>query len=123
MPDIDVAQIRDALIANGVTGPHQSHSRHNNISKIKALSEIADEGWFGITARKAYSSEEILGFLAVLTGCSTDIDCLEGVDTLDPDLTIQGLRAAAGRLSEEARKGSTLLAVTGHPTGLLELYI
>lgn len=123
MPPIDIAQVRAALVSSGVTGPHQSHSRHNNISKIRALSAPEDEGWFGITPKKAYDAAEILTFLARLTGCSTQIDYLEGADTLDPDLTIAGLQAAGERLAVEARRGSTLLAVTGHPTGLLEHHL
>ncbi|MEA2476231.1 MAG: hypothetical protein QOC87_430 [Actinomycetota bacterium] len=119
----DVAQARAALISNGVTGPHQSHSRQNNISKIRALIEGDEEGWFGLTPQGTYSAEDILGFLADLTGCSRTIEDLGGSDTLDPELTMRGIQAAAERLRAAAGEGSTLLAVTGHPTGLLEHHI
>ncbi|MFN2595339.1 MAG: phosphatase [Actinomycetota bacterium] len=123
MQGVDIAQVRAALIASGVTGPHRSHTRQNNISKIRALIEQDEEGWFGVTPRRSYAPEEILGFLAKLTGCSSLIEELAGSDTLDPDLTIKGIQAAGERLAAEARRGSTLLAVTGHPTGLLEHHI
>jgi hypothetical protein len=123
MPPQDAAQTRAALVSNGVTGPHQSHSRQNNISKIRALIEGDPEGWFGLTPRRSYTPEDILGFLADLTGCSREIGDLEGSDTLDPDRTMQGIQAAAERLRDAARHGLTLLAVTGHPTGLLEHHI
>nr|MDQ3958338.1 phosphatase [Actinomycetota bacterium] len=79
---------RDALVAAGITGPHQSHSRRNNISKINALLEGDTDGSFGLSGLDKYSAHEVLGFLAELTGCSADIadDC--EFDTIDPDRTI-----------------------------------
>jgi histidinol phosphate phosphatase hisN-like protein len=118
-----LAPARDALVAAGVTGPHQSHSRHNAISKIKAMLEGNPDDSFGISGLDKYSAGEVLGFVAELTGCSTDIALLDGYDVIDPDLTIQGIVAAASRLADEAGKGSLLLAATGHPTGMLEHYI
>lgn len=114
---------RAALVANGVTGPHQSHSRENNISKIRALIEGDPEGWFGLTPKATYELADVLGFLAKLTGCSVVVDDVEGVDTMDPELTVAGIVAAGQRLAAEAARGATLLAVTGHPTGLLEHHI
>lgn len=118
-----LAQARDALVAAGVTGPHQSHSRQNVISKINAILEGEGDDDFGLTGFEKYSAAEILGFVAELTGCSPDIALRDGYDGIDPDLTIAGTLAAARRLEEEARRGSLLLAATGHPTGMLELYI
>jgi hypothetical protein len=118
-----LAQARDALVAAGVTGPHQSHSRQNVVSKINAILEGEGDDDFGLTGFEKYSASEILGFVAEATGCSPDIAMLEGYDAIDPDLTIAGTLAAARRLGDEARRGSVLLAATGHPTGMLELYI
>lgn len=78
------------------------------------------EARFGMSSVTRYSAEEVLGFLAELTGCSTDISDLEGCDTMDPSKTVEAIVRAALRLADEARKGSSLLCVTGHPTGLLE---
>jgi hypothetical protein len=111
------------LAAAGVVGPHQSHSRRNNISKIHALVEGDVEAAFGMSGMTLRSPEEVLGFLADLTGCSREIDRLEGEDTIDPERTVASIEAAATRLASEARRGGTLLATTGHPTGLLEHHI
>ncbi len=117
------AQAAVALEAAGIVGPHQSHSRANNITKIRALVEGDPEAAFGMSGMTRYSAGEVLGFLADLTGCSPDVTDLEGADTIDPHRTVAAIAGAAERLAEEAARGGTLLATTGHPTGLLEHHI
>jgi hypothetical protein len=119
----DLSQTAAALVAAGITGPHQSHSRRNNISKIDAMLEGDPDGSFGLTGLDRYSAHEVLGFLAELTGCSDDIADECEFDTLDPERTVAGIVAAARRLREEAARGAALLACTGHPTGMLEHHI
>ncbi|MGH2729418.1 MAG: phosphatase [Actinomycetota bacterium] len=123
MVEIDLSQTRAALVAAGVAGPHQSHSRHNAISKIHSLLSGDSEEAFGLTGVTKYSAGEILSFVAELTGCSPDMADLEGYDTIDPDLTINGLLRAGEVLREAAHRGATLLCATGHPSGLLEHHI
>lgn len=114
---------RDALVANGITGPHQSHSRRDNINKIRALVEGDKEAAFGLSGTEKYGAGEILAFLSELTGCSPDLEDLGGEDDLDADRTVAAIVAAATRLGQEASRGAVLLAATGHPTGLLEHHI
>ena len=111
---------RDALAANGITGRHRSHTRKDNIHKIRALLAGDADASFGLSGLQKHSPSDVLGFLAQLTGCSPDVDHLEGEDTLDPDRTVTAIVRAAERLRDEARRGATLLGVTGHPTGMLE---
>ncbi len=120
---MDLTQTKRALVAAGITGPHQSHSRRNNLSKIDAMLEGDPDGSFGLSGLDKYSASEVLSFLAELTGCSEDIadDC--EFDTIDPDRTVAGIVAAAHRLRDEAARGATLLTCTGHPTGMLEHHI
>ena len=115
-----LVKARDALIAGAVTGPHQSHSRRDTLSKIQALLDGDKDAAFGLDGFDKYSAQEVLSFLSQLTGCSDDIEEWEGADTLDPDKTIGAIAAAALRLREAAQRGATLLVATGHPTGLLE---
>jgi len=123
MPTISLDAVKRALVAAGITGPHQSHSRQNNISKIRACIEGDPDGCFGISGVTDHTDQEVLGYLAELTGCSTDINDGSGYDTIDPDETIDGIVAAAERLRDAAARGATLLAATGHPTGMLEHHI
>ncbi|MDQ3987002.1 MAG: phosphatase [Actinomycetota bacterium] len=111
---------RDALVACGVTGPHRSHSRRDNINKIRALVDGDKDASFGVSGIEKYSAGEILSFVSELTGCSADLGDLDGEDDVDPDKTVAAIFAAAERLKQEAARGGVLLAATGHPTGLLE---
>lgn len=123
MSTLSMSEARDQLVAGGVTGPHHSHSRQNTLAKINALVEGDEDGSFGLSGVERYSATEVLGFLSELTGCSSDIADVDGFDTIDPEKTLEGIVGAARRLLSEARRGATLLTVTGHPTGLLEHHI
>lgn len=119
-----LARAASELASSGVVGPHQSHSRRNNIDKILALLDGTEsDASFGLTRAASYSAEEVLGFLAEVTGCSTDIADLAGVDTIDPHKAVEAIEAGARMLAGHAARGSLLLAATGHPTGLLEHHI
>lgn len=123
MANLTRGQIEDALVAAGIAGPHQSHSRHNNLSNLNACVEGDPDKSFGLSGLTLHSPQEALDALAELTGCSNDLGDPSGYDTIDPARTVAGIIAAAERLRDAAAKGSTLLAVTGHPTGVLEMYI
>lgn len=120
MLDLPLAEVRDALVAAGITGPHQSHARDANVAKIHDLLAGNPEASFGLSGIDKYSPEDVLALMAELTGCSPDIEELGEQDMIDPDRTADAIVAAARRLSEAAERGAELLAATGHPTGLLE---
>jgi hypothetical protein len=118
-----ITSVKEALVSSGVVGEHQSHTRRDTLLKVRALTEGDADASFGISTVTDHSPQEVLGWLADLTSCSPDPNDLGGADTIDPDRTVDALVRAAQRLHQEAEKGSSLLAATGHPTGLLELYI
>ncbi len=115
-------EVKDALVRAGITGPHRSHSRSNMLAKIEALVAGEPEDAFGLPGAAGRSVEEVLGFVSSLTGCSAAVDRRDGHDDIDPDRTIAGLLAAGRRLAREAARGASLVAATGHPTGMLETY-
>jgi Phosphatase len=123
MSQISLADARAALISAGITGPHQSHERAKNITKLHMLLGGGTEDEFGLSGLARYSAGEVLGFLAELTGSSADIADLACDELIDPDKTMAGVIAAAHRLAVHAARGGTLLVATGHPTGLLENHI
>lgn len=123
MSEVTMHEVREGLVAAGITGPHQSHSRQNNLSHIRSMLLNDADGSFGLSGLDRYSAGEVLGFLAEITGCSGDLEECEGFDTIDPDRTVEGIAQAGRRLGKEAGRGASLLAVTGHPTGMLEHHI
>lgn len=122
MDDARYDQAAAALIEAGVTGPHRSHSRRNMLEKISGLVGGDSTDTFGLAGAEAHTVAEVLGFMSELTGCGADPGEAEGYDQISPEVTIAGLVAAGRRLGEEARRGATLVAATGHPTGMLETY-
>jgi hypothetical protein len=118
--EIGLQEAADALVAAGITGPHQSHRRRGNIAKIKAMLDDDLESRFGLSGFERYSAPEILELIARLTGCSKDPDDPSEQDHIDPSLTVAAIVEGAHRLRRAASDGRTLLAATGHPTGLLE---
>ncbi len=123
MSQTSLDELKEELVRAGIAGPHQSHSRHNNLSNLRACVEGDPDKSFGLSGLTTYSEQEALDALAELTGCSNDLGDPSGYDTIDPDLTVNGVVAAAERLRDEARRGATLLTCTGHPTGVLDMYI
>lgn len=117
---ISPEEAREALLQSGITGPHRSHGRASTIGKIRPLIEGDPDKTFGLSGMEGHSEADVLAYMARYTGCSDDISCLDIEDYIDPDLTIAGIVAAAERLRDHAREGGTLLAATGHPTGMLE---
>ena len=118
-----LSEIRDALVDAGITGPHRSHPRRGTLWKIYSMLDRDDEATFGISTARNYTASEIIGFMSEITGCSDDLVDVDAQDLIDPDVTMRALLAAAVRLRDEAARGSTLLAATGHPTGMLEHYM
>jgi Phosphatase len=123
MTFLDAEQAKGALMAAGITGPHQSHSRRNVIGNIRALVAGDPDKLFGMSAPVDYTAADVLGFLADVTGCLPDIGDEEGWDTVDPERTMAAIMAAARRLADSAARGDSLMIATGHPTGLLEHHI
>jgi hypothetical protein len=110
---------RDALVAAGITGEHQSHLRADNLSKIRKLIE-GDKGMaFGMSGMTGRSIDQVLSLVSDITGCSTDAADEDVVDAIDPERTVAALVRAAERLVDCARSGAELVFATGHPTGLL----
>ncbi len=123
MSFLSPSDARAALVAAGITGPHQSHARESTMSKIKGILEGDSEDSFGLSGLGRHSPDDVLRYVSELTGCSLETSDLNCYDTIDPDLTIEGILSAARRLAQEAKRGAMLLAATGHPTGLLEHHL
>lgn len=119
MRSISLEEAKEALLREGITGPHRSHSRETTLGKIEPLIQGDPDKTFGLSGMDRHPPSEVLGYMSALTGCPADIDCLDD-DSIDPDLTIAGIVAAAERLRAHAVRGGTLLVATGHPTGMLE---
>lgn len=120
MPTLTQPDALAALVAAGICGPHQSHSRANVIGNIRAAADGNPEYAFGLSDIGRHSAARVLAWLSDLTGCSAQLDDGDGPHAIAPELALEGIMGAATRLAEAANRGHSLLVVTGHPTGLLE---
>lgn len=123
MSEITLAEAAAALAEAGICGRHRSHTRADKLSKVRALVAGDGDASFGLSGMTSLTPAEVLGYLAELTGCSSDPGDAAGYDELDPARTVAGIVAAGRRLAAAAARGDLLLAVTGHPTGLLEHHL
>jgi hypothetical protein len=114
---IDAA--REALVASGITGPHQSHPRADNLAKIRKLVDGNSGMAFGMSGMTSYSVAQVLQFVSDTTGCSPDASDNTVEDAIDPGRTVEAIIAAAERLVSYARRGAGVVFATGHPTGVL----
>ena len=121
--EIDLEQVKRALVDAGITGAHRSHSRRNVLYKINLLVSGRSDDTFGLSTITEHDLDEVLSYVARFTGCSPDRQAGEEGNLIEPDLTIAGARAAGQRLASAAREGLSLVAATGHPSGMLESYI
>ncbi|GGZ26157.1 phosphatase [Streptomyces nitrosporeus] len=76
----------------------------------------------GLDPGRAWSERDLLRLMAERCGVSDDPGQVAGLDVIDPERTLAGLDAFAGRLADAARRRSPVLFGTGHPHRLLGFY-
>ena len=97
--------------------------RENNLANIHKMLAREPDYWFGLELDNPWSFDDVLKVLAAQVGIDPDPGRVDGPDRIDPELLMDAIDEAAGRLSAvAARRGSVLLA-TGHPTGILALHL
>ncbi len=113
-----IAHLVDAGIAGDVRTP-----RSSNVGNIDKLLAGDPDYHFGVTLDRPWTATQILAVMARRAGIDPDPQRRDGTDRIDPVLTMTGLDVAAARIGEAARNRSRVLFATGHPTGLLSLYL
>ena len=115
-------ELRAHLVVSRIAG-EVATPRSNNLRNYRLLSE-RDPGWLlGTSPRGEWSFEDVLALMAERVGVSPDPSYTEGVDTIDPDRTVDRLDALADRVRQAADARQRVLVATGHPAGLLPLHL
>jgi hypothetical protein len=110
-------------VAAGVAGPVTSHDRRNVLWKIARLVEGDPDSLFGMSGLDPGSPDEVLALVAEEAGFSPDPAVVEGPSAIDPHRVLDASEAAGRRLGQAARRGERVVLATGHPAGLLLLYM
>jgi Phosphatase len=97
--------------------------RDSNLGNIRRMLDRHDEYTFGLELDRPWSYDEVLALLAERVGISPDAGYLAGVDTIDPDRTLDRLDAMAARLRLAAESRERVVVATGHPSGMLAVHL
>jgi hypothetical protein len=116
------AQLREHLLATRIAGDVAT-SRENNLRNIARLARREPHWTFGLSVGRDRSAADILAIMADRVGIDPDPSYTEGPDTIDPERTLDASEAMARRLAGCARPGARVLLATGHPAGLLPVYL
>lgn len=113
--------LREHLVAGGLAGPVAT-PRDNNLRAMRRLAAGDPRAWFGLAPRPL-SFDDVLALMAERCGVSPDASFTDGVDTIDPDRSVERLGALAERLARAARDRVDVFLATGHPAGLLAIHL
>lgn len=116
------AALRDHLVAARIAGAVQT-GRDNNLANIRKMLDRHEEYHFGLTLARPWTYDEVLALLADRVGISPDPTYRSGVDTIDPDRTLDALDAMAARLRKAAEGAQRVIVATGHPGGILAIHL
>ena len=96
-------------------------TRGNNIDNIRRTLAGDENVTFGITLEGDWPFERLLAVMAAKVGINPNIR-YDGIDTIDPDRTIDRLSAMRDRLRTAAAGRESVLLATGHPANLLPVH-
>lgn len=113
--------MRAHLVRAGIAG-NTATPRRSVVEHAERLAEGDPDKHLGVGAR-GRDAAQVMRDVAALCGCSPDLMQREGPGVIDPEQTIDGLLALREALREVARPGARMLIATGHPTGLLPMYM
>jgi hypothetical protein len=97
--------------------------RENNLAHYRELANGNRYFWLGLEFADRWSDEQdVLAIMAERCGVNEDPEHRQGQDTIDPELTLDGLDRAATLLRKAALGRRRVLVATGHPGGLLDVH-
>ncbi|MFC4565971.1 phosphatase [Nocardiopsis mangrovi] len=115
------AELIAHLVRTGIAG-HVDTPRQNNLRHYRRLCHKDPYYQFGLTFAHEWSFSEVLSLMSKRCGVVADESYLWGIDTIDPDRTVDALEAVADRLSEAAQRRERVMFATGHPRNLADVY-
>ncbi|MDA0563529.1 phosphatase [Streptomonospora sp. S1-112] len=115
------AELVAYLVRTGIAG-HVDTPRQNNLRHYRRLCQKDPYYQFGLTFDHEWSFPEVLDLMAKRCGVVADHGHQWGIDTIDPDRTVDALDAVADRLAEAAARRQRVMFATGHPKSLADTY-
>ncbi len=115
-------ELREHLVRTMISG-EVATPRQNNLLHYRRMAAGRPYYQFGLDLQREWTFGDIFALMVKRCGIDPDPSHLYGDDTIDPDLTIDALEAMAERIGQAAEHQETVLLATGHPSGLLPVYL
>jgi len=113
-------ELRAHLVTYRIAGDVAT-PRESNVRAVQRLADAHEPSWFGLRPRHV-TFGEALAVMAERCGINPD-QAYDGIDTIDPDRTLERLDAMAERLARAARDRADVFLATGHPAGVLAIHM
>ena len=113
--------LRAHLLTSGIAG-ETATTRENTVGNAEKLAAGDPDKFLGIGAR-GRDAAGVMQAVAELCGCSPSLTEREGGGVIDPDLVLSAIDELASRLARALAESERMLIATGHPTGLLAMYM
>lgn len=120
---IDHDELILGLLEGAVAGEEVSHPFDNVLRNIRLLVEGDPDKQFGMSGLQTLTEGEVLALVAEAAGFDPDPRVLTGPVPVDPELVLAACREVGDRLSEAVERGERVILATGHPIGLVHLYM
>jgi len=104
-------------------GPACSHDRRNVLWKIDRLVAGDPDAQFGLSGVSSINPQQVLGMVAMEAGFNPDPHKRDGEVPIDPWRVLAACDQAGERLAHAARRRERVVLATGHPAGLILLYL
>lgn len=115
------AELVEYLVRSGIAGQVDT-PRQNNLKHYRRLVQKDPYYQFGLTFSHDWDFPEVLSLMSKRCGVVADEGYVWGIDTIDPDRTVDALETLADRLAEAAHNRERVMFATGHPKNLLATY-
>jgi len=116
-------ELVDAMLDARCAGPICSHDRPNVLWKIDRLVSGDPDSQFGLSGLTPLNPQHVLGMVAMEAGFNPDPHKRDGEIPIDPWRVLAACEQAGQRLAQAAARRERVLLATGHPAGLILLYM
>jgi len=116
-------ELADAMVRARCAGPACSHDRPNVLWKIDRLVSGEPDSQFGLTGLNSFTPTDVLGMVAIEAGFDPDPRRRDGDVPIDPWRVLAACNQAGKRLAEASARRERVVLATGHPAGLILLYM
>lgn len=117
-----MTDLRRHLVDHRIAGVVDT-TRQDNLRNIGRMLQDEPEYWFGLRRRRDWTYDEVFEVMVRRCGIDPDRAHTDGMDTIDPDLTLAALDKHRDRLALAAKRSERVVVATGHPTGVLSLHL